>query len=398
MAALDKILDSMNARGADLFTLKSAEIPLLHSARGAQPVGANPLSDQQVLAYLRELAGPVERVALDAREAVVYTYRDFGVAVAFSASGAEAEIRPVPRPAPAPSAAEGVAPPPAPRPMTAMEVDRSFDPRSTGELPIDELFRDMIERNASDLHLTMGERPRLRLHGQMTQMDLPPLTPARMAELLWPICSPKNRREFESDSDTDFAYEIPGFARFRCNYFMDRTGMGAVFRQIPTKIPTMEQLGLPKEIVDLCWLSKGFVVVTGPTGSGKSTTLSALINHINENRSDHIITIEDPIEFVHQNKKCLLNQREIGTHTLGFKRALRAALREDPDIVLVGEMRDLETIGIAIETAETRHLVFGTLHTTTAPSTVDRIIDQFPTDRQTQIRVMLSEALKGVIA
>jgi twitching motility protein PilT len=279
-----------------------------------------------------------------------------------------------------------------------MEIDRSFDPRSDGEPPIDALFREMIERSASDLHLTMGERPRLRLHGQMTQMDLPPLTPARMAELLWPICSPKNRKEFESYSDTDFAYEMPGFARFRCNYFMDRTGMGAVFRQIPTKIPTMEQLGLPKEIVDLCWLSKGFVVVTGPTGSGKSTTLSALINHINENRSDHIITIEDPIEFVHQNKKCLLNQREIGTHTMGFKRALRAALREDPDIVLVGEMRDLETIGIAIETAETGHLVFGTLHTTTAPSTVDRIIDQFPTDRQTQIRVMLSEALKGVIA
>ena len=219
-----------------------------------------------------------------------------------------------------------------------------------------------------------------------------------MAELLWPICSPKNRKEFESDSDTDFAYEVPGLARFRCNYFMDRTGMGAVFRQIPTKIPTMEQLGLPKEIVDLCWLSKGFVVVTGPTGSGKSTTLAALIDLINENRTDHIITIEDPIEFVHPNKKCLLNQREVGTHTQGFKRALRAALREDPDIVLVGEMRDLETIGIAIETAETGHLVFGTLHTTTAPSTVDRIIDQFPADRQTQIRVMLSESLKGVIA
>jgi twitching motility protein PilT len=160
----------------------------------------------------------------------------------------------------------------------------------------------------------------------------------------------------------------------------------------------MDQLGLPREIVDLCWLSKGFVVVTGPTGSGKSTTLSALINHINENRTDHIITIEDPIEFVHQNKKCLINQREVGTHTQGFKRALRAALREDPDIVLVGEMRDLETIGIAIETAETGHLVFGTLHTTTAPSTVDRIIDQFPADRQSQIRTMLSETLKGVIS
>jgi len=279
-----------------------------------------------------------------------------------------------------------------------MEADRAFDPRAGGVPPIDELFRDMIARNASDLHLTMGQPPRLRLDGRMVLTELPPLTPGRMGELLWPICSPKNREQFEQESDTDFAYEVPALARFRCNYFMDRTGMGAVFRQIPNKIPTMEQLGLPREIVDLCWLSKGFVVVTGPTGSGKSTTLSALIHFINENRADHIITIEDPIEFVHLNKKCLINQREVGTHTQGFKRALRAALREDPDIVLVGEMRDLETIGIAIETAETGHLVFGTLHTTTAPSTVDRIIDQFPADRQTQIRVMLSETLKGVVA
>jgi twitching motility protein PilT len=244
----------------------------------------------------------------------------------------------------------------------------------------------------------MAQPPRLRLHGQMTLLDLPALGAERMAELLWPICPPKSRREFEADHDTDFAYELPGLARFRCNYFLDRSGVGAVFRQIPSKIPTMEQLGLPREIVELCWLSKGFVVVTGPTGSGKSTTLAALIDFVNGNRSDHIVTIEDPIEFVHQNKRCLINQREVGTHTRGFKRALRAALREDPDIVLVGEMRDLETIGIALETAETGHLVLGTLHTTTAASTVDRIIDQFPADRQTQIRIMLSETLKGVIA
>ena len=408
MAALDKTLESMIARKVDRFSLKSGETPIFHSARGSQPVGSNPLSAEKVLAYLRELAGPGERAALEAREAVSFTYRDFTVAVAFPAGGVEAEIRPAaPRAGPTASrrrawnpASAVPAAAAAPRVQTAMEIDRSFDPRAEGAppIPIDELFREMIDRKASDLHLTMGERPRLRLDGRMVQMELPPLTPARMAELLWPICSPKNRKEFESDSDTDFAYDLPGVARFRCNYFMDRTGMGAVFRQIPTKIPTMEQLGLPKEIIDLCWLSKGFVVVTGPTGSGKSTTLSALINHINENRSDHIITIEDPIEFVHPNKKCLLNQREIGTHTQGFKRALRAALREDPDIVLVGEMRDLETISIAIETAETGHLVFGTLHTTTAPSTVDRIIDQFPADRQTQIRVMLSETLKGVIA
>ena len=205
----------------------------------------------------------------------------------------------------------------------------------------------MIERGASDLHLTMGQPPRLRQSGQMTLLEQPALGPERMAALLWPICPPKSRREFEADNDTDFAYEVPGLARFRCNYFKDRSGMGAVFRQIPTKIPSMEQLGLPREIVELCWLSKGLVVVTGPTGSGKSTTLAAIIDFVNEHRSDHIITIEDPIEFVHQNKRCLINQREVGTHTRGFKRALRAALREDPDIVLVGEMRDLETIGIA---------------------------------------------------
>jgi len=406
VAAVDKILESMIASKAELFSLKSGELPLLHTALGSRPVGSSPLTEERVLAYLRELAGPAERAALEDRADLTFAYRDFTVAVTFPAGGVEARVRPGSGAATGQTPDKGEplpvdppnAPTAAPRAPTAMEIDRSFDPRSAGAPPIDELFREMIARKASDLHLTMGQQPRLRQDGRMVLMDLPPLNPARMAELLWPICSPKNRREFESDSDTDFAYDLPEVARFRCNYFMDRSGMGAVFRQIPTKIPTMEQLGLPKEIIDLCWLSKGFVVVTGPTGSGKSTTLSALINHINENRADHIITIEDPIEFVHQNKQCLLNQREIGTHTQGFKRALRAALREDPDIVLVGEMRDLETIGIAIETAETGHLVFGTLHTTTAPSTVDRIIDQFPTDRQTQIRVMLSETLKGVIA
>jgi twitching motility protein PilT len=191
---------------------------------------------------------------------------------------------------------------------------------------------------------------------------------------------------------------VPGIARFRGNMFRDRFGPGAVFRQIPFGILTPEQLGLPKSVLDLCYLTKGLVLVTGPTGSGKSTTLATLIDYINRNRHDHLITIEDPIEFVHENKKCLVNQREVHTHTRSFKDALRAALREDPDIVLVGEMRDLETIAIAVETAETGHLVFGSLHTTTAPSTVDRIIDQFPPDRQEQIRQMLSESLRGVIA
>jgi twitching motility protein PilT len=219
-----------------------------------------------------------------------------------------------------------------------------------------------------------------------------------MPDLLFAITPERYREEFQQNHDTDFAYEIADLARFRCNLFMDRLGMGGVFRVIPSKIPTTEDLGLPRSIVDLCYRNKGLVLVTGPTGSGKSTTLAAMIDHINLNRTAHVITIEDPIEFVHVNRKCLINQREVGVHTVGFKTALRAALREDPDIVLVGEMRDLETVAIAIETAETGHLVFGTLHTNTAASTVDRIIDQFPTDRQAQVRTMLSESLQGVIS
>jgi twitching motility protein PilT len=269
-----------------------------------------------------------------------------------------------------------------------------------GEPEINRFLRRMIELGASDLHLSSDERPLVRLHGEIQPLDpsLGRFDDARLRELLLPIATKRAARDFEERNDADFAHTIPQVARFRANYFMDRKGMGAVFRQIPFTILTPEQLGIPKQVLDLCWLSKGLVLVTGPTGSGKSTTLASLIDFINRNRSDHIITIEDPIEFVHENKQCLVNQREITTHTESFKSALRAALREDPDIVLVGEMRDLETIAIAIETAETGHLVFGTLHTTTAPSTVDRIIDQFPADRQEQIRTMLSESLRGVIS
>ena len=265
---------------------------------------------------------------------------------------------------------------------------------------MDALFNKMAEVGASDLHLSVSVPPMIRMDGKIKSLETneTTLTASSMSELLMSIMPAKNQEEFTARHDTDFAYEIPGLARFRCNIFMDRKGMGAVFRIIPTKILTAEQLGLSKAIMDLCSLSKGLVVVTGPTGSGKSTTLCAMVDSINNVREDHIITIEDPIEFVHENQKCLVNQREVHNHTDSFKDALRAALREDPDILLVGEMRDLETISIAIETAETGHLVFGTLHTTTAASTVDRIIDQFPADRQQQIRVMLSESLKGVIA
>jgi twitching motility protein PilT len=265
---------------------------------------------------------------------------------------------------------------------------------------IDELFEKMAQAGASDLHLTSGQVPKFRLHGDIVDVDgCPPLSDEQLKQVLYEITPPENRAQFDTEADTDFAYEIVGLARFRANIFLDRNGPGAVFRLIPSKILTAEELHLPKAVLDLCYLSKGLVIVTGPTGSGKSTTLAAMVDHINKNRSDHVITIEDPIEFVHENAhRCLINQREVHKHTGSFKRALRAALREDPDIILVGEMRDLETIEIAIETAETGHLVFGTLHTTTAPSTVDRIIDQFPSERQSQVRTMLASSLKGVVA
>jgi twitching motility protein PilT len=267
-------------------------------------------------------------------------------------------------------------------------------------LAIDLLFHSMVKQGASDLHLCVGSAPMIRKDGHMMVLDpaATPITAPEIVQLLAPIMPEKNRKEYAERHDTDFAYEIAELARFRSNVFADRKGPGAVFRVIPSKILTAEQLGLSPHILQLCALSKGLVLVTGPTGSGKSTTLCAMIDHVNKTRQDHIITIEDPIEFVHPNQKCLINQREVHTHTDSFKDALRAALREDPDIILVGELRDLETVAIAIETAETGHLVFGTLHTTTAASTVDRVIDQFPSDRQSQIRIMLSESLKGVIA
>lgn len=264
---------------------------------------------------------------------------------------------------------------------------------------LDELFHQMLDMKASDIHLKSGKVPMVRVDGSMEAMPgRKPIDAETLDLLLHNIMPEKNRIEFRETNDTDFAHVLGERSRMRANVFRDIAGIGAVFRQIPTKILTAEQLGLPEVVLSFCDFDKGLVVVTGPTGSGKSTTLAAMINYINETREDHLITIEDPVEFVHPDKKCHINQREVGTHTLGFKNALRAALREDPDIVLVGEMRDLETVAIAIETAETGHLVFGTLHTNTAASTIDRLIDQFPTDRQQQVRTMLSESLKGVVA
>ncbi|MBK8482341.1 MAG: type IV pilus twitching motility protein PilT [Proteobacteria bacterium] len=261
------------------------------------------------------------------------------------------------------------------------------------------MLRRMVEVGASDLHLVTGMPPLGRVHGKMRRLlDRPPLTHAELRELLFEVITDRAYEQFCRTNDTDFAYAIEGVARFRANYFVDRKGIAAVFRFIPFEVLRPEQIGLPRKAVDLCQLTKGMVLVTGPTGSGKSTTLASLIDQINRTRDDHIITIEDPVEFTHENKKCLVSQREVGTHTESFRSALRAALREDPDIVLVGELRDLETVSIALETAETGHLVLGTLHTTTAASTVDRIIDQFPPSQQAQIRIMLAGSLRGVIA
>ena len=263
---------------------------------------------------------------------------------------------------------------------------------------IDTLFRMLVDHGGSDLHLSSNRRPMLRRDGEIESLELPAVQQDDIVRLVGEIIPASYQAEFEDCNDTDFAYEIPGFARFRINVFRDRFGLGAVFRVIPAEVLTAEQLGLTQGVIDFCYLSKGLVVVTGPTGSGKSTTLAAMVDLINRTRPDHIITIEDPIEFVHQEQLCLINQREVKTHTRSFATALRAALRQDPYVVLVCEMRDLETIEIAIETAETGHLVFGTLHTNTAASTVDRIIDSFPTNRQNQVRSMLADSLKGAVS
>lgn len=303
---------------------------------------------------------------------------------------------PGPAPAPPPTSAPVARPAPGTEGLGYKLAPQRVVPN--GPPRLDAMLRKMVELGASDLHLSSDSRPMVRLDGKMQTLDGYPLFgAAELSNILLEIADDDAYRDFVDNADADFAHSIKGVARFRANYFADRKGMGAVFRQIPMEILTPEQIGLPSKVLDLCWLTKGLVLVTGPTGSGKSTTLASMIDFINRNRDDHIITIEDPIEFVHDNKRCLVNQREVGRHTRSFKAALRAALREDPDIILVGELRDLETIAIALETAETGHLVFGTLHTTTAPSTVDRLIDQFPGDQQAQIRTMLGESMRGVI-
>ncbi len=263
---------------------------------------------------------------------------------------------------------------------------------------IDQFLKVLVQHNGSDLHLTTGSPPVMRVHGHIQRIKFRELTPKDMETLVYEIMDEEWRIRFLDTQDFDFAYEIEGLARFRVNVFWQRKGLGAVFRTIPSEILTADDLGLPDPVRKFCMMTKGLVLVTGPTGSGKSTTLAAMVDLINETRAEHILTIEDPIEFTHPNKKCLVNQREVGTNTKSFSNALRAALREDPDVILVGEMRDKETIELGITAAETGHLVFGTLHTNSAPKTVDRIIDVFPADQQEQIRAMVAESLKGVIS
>jgi twitching motility protein PilT len=263
---------------------------------------------------------------------------------------------------------------------------------------IDAFFQLMNEQGASDLHLVSGQQPILRIRGEVERVKYDVLTNDGLKSMLYEITPEHKIKQFEETGDVDFAYEIPNLARYRANFFLQKYGIAAVFREIPSKITTCAELGLPQVVAKLASLPRGLVLVTGPTGSGKSTTLAAIIDEANRVRKDHIITIEDPIEFVHESKSCIVNHREIGIHTKSFSTALRGALREDPDIILVGELRDLETINLAVEAASTGHLVFGTLHTTSAAKTVDRIIEVFPSSEQAQIRSTLADGIRAVLA
>jgi len=411
-----KMLTDASAKGLRLAVGSPAK--MMDASGSPQDASSHPLTRQEIL----QLVGPIipehARRRLPQETTVEFDHSSPSGAfkVTILRNGSEIAVSIVPDPGAVATTATGAtgattitpvasAAPLVPAPPVALvapvaPASPGAPAVAAGAPQIDRLFRLMVESKASDLHLSSGMPPLIRRDGKIEPLEpeAQPITPAEMVSLLDPITPQSNLDEFARRNDTDFAYEIKGLGRFRANVFLDRKGRGAVFRVIPAKILSAEDLGLSPHILKLCKLNKGLVLVTGPTGSGKSTTLCAMIDYINRTRTDHIITIEDPIEFVHENKGCLINQREVGTHTEGFKTALRAAMREDPDIMLVGELRDLETVAIAIETAETGHLVFGTLHTTTAASTVDRVIDQFPTEQQAQIRIMLSESLKGVIA
>ncbi|MFL5576424.1 MAG: type IV pilus twitching motility protein PilT [Gemmatimonadaceae bacterium] len=402
MPQLDRFLSVLVSNRAETLQLVENGVATLHKDGVGRPVTAQPLTAQQLLMLVREIATPeaARQLAAGAGTSFRYTSSDGVFTTRVSQDGGRWQAMIAPESvAPAdPAAAPGAAAPAATSPhpgSVAVVAER----REGAVAEIEALMRLMVEQSASDLHLRCGEPPVLRRHGEMVRIEgRAALEPEALELMLTGIMPERNRKEFAESNDTDYAYEIEGLARFRANALRDRKGPAAVFRVIPATVVTVEQMGVTQEVQNLCYLTKGLVLVTGPTGSGKSTTLCSLIDLVNRKRNDHVITIEDPIEFVHPNKSCIITQRQVGVHTSSFKSALRAALREDPDIILVGELRDLETVSIAIETAETGHLVFGTLHTTTAAGTIDRIIDQFPADRQEQIRVMLAESLKGVIS
>src|SRR6266852_442929 len=438
-ARIDPFVDVLlREQGDQLYLLPDEPVTMVKDGK-PRKVSRQPLTDQHIYALLVEVAPSESANHIDQMTETEFEYiadrgmvrvrivPDMGrltamVAPIGNSAGAPAEAASPPAAQRAPANREARAPAaPAPRPPKPSVIAAAPMVEAPGAtrggtappqgLPADfvaqykgaeralgELLKALVQSASSDLHLRVGEPPVFRTHGEMKRQATPPLTSDQLEVMLLSVMPERNRGEWKETGDSDFAYEIAGLARFRVNAARDRKGPMAVFRVIPAKVVSIEQLGLSKEVQQLCYLTKGLVLVTGPTGSGKSTTLCALIDLINRTRTDHIITIEDPIEFVHENKKCLITQRHVGVHTSSFRHALRAALREDPDIVLVGELRDLETVSMAIETAETGHLVFGTVHTSTAVSTVDRVIDQFPPDRQAQIRVMLSESLKGVIS
>jgi twitching motility protein PilT len=265
-------------------------------------------------------------------------------------------------------------------------------------MDISELLAFVVKNKASDLHLSAGLPPMIRVHGDVRRINLPPMEHKDVHGMIYDIMNDAQRKQYEEHLECDFSFAIPGLARFRVNAFVQQRGAGAVLRTIPTKILTLEELNAPKIFTDIANQPRGIVLVTGPTGSGKSTTLAGMVDHVNSNEYGHILTVEDPIEFVHESKKCLINQREVGPHTLSFNNALRSALREDPDVILVGELRDLETIRLALTAAETGHLVFGTLHTSSAAKTIDRIVDVFPAAEKEMVRAMLSESLRAVVS
>jgi twitching motility protein PilT len=400
MPALAPFLSALSSSGADCLHLAGGETAALEHGTRRRPITKQTFTRAQLVALLGEIAPPEALEPLRRGEPV-----RFGCSVADAAYRVEVGDQHGAMRVRITNGKSAAAPPASAAAPRAYVHPAGNEARATAaaeagaRAEMESLLRVLAERGGSDLHMRVGEPPMLRADGELRRLDgHAVLTTERVEAMLGSIMPERNREEFVTVADTDFAYEIEGLARFRANALRDRRGAAAVFRVIPATVVTVDQLGISHEVRKLCSLTKGLVLVTGPTGSGKSTTLCSLIDLVNRERNDHVITIEDPIEFVHENKSCLITQRQVGVHTKSFKQALRAALREDPDIILVGELRDLETVSIAIETAETGHLVFGTLHTTTAASTVDRLIDQFPADRQEQIRQMLAESLKGVIS